>query len=65
MMIEEQINLTKLLQQAKNIGLIDSNLTIICVNCKAIFPKEYGTCPQCQTDHSFDTTNFNITVNWE
>lgn len=65
MMIEEQQNLMKLLHQAKDLGLIDSNLAITCVNCKAIFPKEYGNCPQCQTEQSFDTTNFDITVNWE
>jgi rRNA maturation endonuclease Nob1 len=64
-MIEEQLNLTKLLQQAKEIGLIDSNLTITCVNCKAIFPKEYGVCPQCQTERSFNAKNFDITVIWE
>lgn len=64
MMVEKQLNLMELLQQAKEIGLIDSNLTITCLNCRAIFPKEYGNCPQCQTK-SFNATNFNISVLWE
>jgi hypothetical protein len=64
-MIEEPFNLMKSLQQAKKAGLIDSDLTITCPNCKAIFPKEYGNCPQCQTDQSFTATDFKITVLWE
>jgi RNA polymerase subunit RPABC4/transcription elongation factor Spt4 len=54
-----------LLQQAKEIGLIDSNLTVTCYDCRAIFPKEYGNCPQCQTKQSLNVANFNISVNWE
>ena len=40
----------ELIKQAKEIGLLDSNLTIKCVVCKAIFPKEYHKCPQCNTN---------------
>ncbi|MDH3617145.1 MAG: hypothetical protein OES14_05095 [Nitrosopumilus sp.] len=65
MMVEKQLNLAELLQQAKEIGLIDSNLTVTCYNCRAIFPKEYGNCPQCQTKQSLNVANFNISVIWE
>ena len=65
MMVEKQLNLRELLQQAKEIGLIDSNLTITCFNCRAIFPKEYSNCPQCQTKQSLNAADFIISVLWE
>ncbi len=40
----------ELIRQAKEIGLLDSNLAISCVRCKAIFPKDYDKCPQCNTN---------------
>ena len=43
----EPLNPAELIQQAKEIGLLDSNLTTSCVYCKAVFPKEYDNCPQC------------------
>ena len=43
----EQSHSMELIQQAKEIGLLDSNMAISCVHCKAIFPKEYDKCPQC------------------
>jgi rRNA maturation endonuclease Nob1 len=46
----EQSHYMELIQQAKEIGLLDSNLTMKCVHCKAIFPKEYNKCPQCSTN---------------
>jgi len=42
----------ELIEQAKEIGLLDSHLTIKCVFCQAIFPKEYDTCPQCNTNQT-------------
>ena len=39
----------KLIEKAKKVGLIDSNLTINCLVCHAIFPKEYENCPQCNS----------------
>ena len=38
-----------LLQEAKELGLIDAGNTLDCSNCKVVFPKEYETCPQCNT----------------
>ncbi len=49
MTITEELNSTDLIQQAKEMGLLDSNLTIKCVHCHAVFPKEYNICPQCDT----------------
>ena len=40
----------ELIEQAKKVGLLDSNLTISCIICEAIFPKEYEKCPQCDTN---------------
>ena len=45
---EEQDPLILLLQ-AKELGISDSEVTIKCVHCKAIFPNECGKCPQCKT----------------
>ena len=42
----ESLNPAELIQQAKEIGLLDSNLTTSCVHCKAVFPKEYDNWPQ-------------------
>ena len=46
----EQSDTMELLRQAKEIGLLNSDLTISCFHCKAIFPKEYNKCPQCNTN---------------
>ena len=51
----EPLNPAELIQQAKEIGLLDSNLTTKCVNCSALFPKEYNNCPQCKIDESIHT----------
>ncbi len=45
----QQAYTMKLIEQAKKVGLLDSNLTLDCIVCKAIFPKEYDKCPQCNT----------------
>lgn len=37
----------ELIEKAKEIGLLDANLTINCIICNAVFPKEYDKCPQC------------------
>ena len=47
---EEKSISIELIRQAKEIGLLDSNLAISCVLCKAIFPKDYDKCPQCNTN---------------
>jgi len=46
----EQLDPIKLIQQVKEMGLLDSKVTIKCVHCKIIFPKEYVKCPQCNTN---------------
>ncbi len=47
---EEKSISIELIRQAKETGLLDSNLAISCVHCKAIFPKDYDKCPQCNTN---------------
>ncbi len=42
-----------LIRQAKEIELLDSNLAISCVRCKAIFPKDYEKCPQCNANQKW------------
>ena len=44
-----------LLQEAKELGLIGAENTIDCYNCKVVFPKEYGKCPQCNTIQIVET----------
>jgi len=46
----EQSRSMDLIEQAKEIGMLDSDLAISCVHCNAIFPKEYDKCPQCNTN---------------
>jgi hypothetical protein len=47
---KEQLNSMELIQKAKEFGLLESNLTLTCVQCNAVFPKEYFNCPQCNLD---------------
>ena len=61
----EERDSTELIRQAIEEGLINSNLSIKCVCCKAIFPIEYDSCPQCSTDQLSQATKFNMTVTWE
>jgi rRNA maturation endonuclease Nob1 len=49
----EKIDSIELIQQAKEAGLLDSNVTIKCVHCHAVFPKEYDICPQCNTNGTY------------
>lgn len=44
---EKQLRSSELIRQAKESGLLDSNISIRCVNCCAVFPEEYRNCPQC------------------
>lgn len=44
-----------LLQEVEELGLIDAENTINCSNCRVVFPKEYGTCPQCNTIEIIET----------
>ena len=46
---KEERNSTELIRHAIEFGLLDSNMTVNCVYCNAVFPKEYGNCPQCST----------------
>ncbi len=46
----EKIDSTELIRQAQEAGLLDSNVTINCVHCYAVFPKEYDKCPQCEVN---------------
>ena len=48
-MIIDQDRSQNLLQEAEELGLIEVENTINCCNCRVIFPKEYGKCPQCNT----------------
>ncbi len=43
----EKLDARDLIRQAKEEGLLDSNVTINCLYCPAVFPKEYLSCPQC------------------
>jgi len=43
----EKIDARELIQQAIDEGLLDLNVTTNCLHCKAIFPIEYFSCPQC------------------
>ncbi|MFZ8907458.1 MAG: hypothetical protein ACO2Y5_00915 [Nitrosopumilaceae archaeon] len=45
----EQDKSKSLLQEVKELGLIDAQNTIDCSNCRVVFPKEYEKCPQCNT----------------
>lgn len=40
----------KLLEEANKRGLLDSNFTIKCQFCPAIYPKEYEKCPRCEIE---------------
>jgi len=44
---EKQLPSMELIRQAKESGILDSNITIHCVHCNAVFPEEYDDCPQC------------------
>jgi len=50
---KEQFRSTQLLQQAKELGLLDNVWTLTCIQCHAVFPEEYGNCPKCSVDESF------------
>ncbi len=46
----KELNSMKLLEHVKEVGLLNSNLSLKCVHCKAVFPEEYSNCPQCKTN---------------
>ena len=52
----EEINPLDLIRQAKEEGLLDSNVTINCNYCQAVFPKEYNSCPQCGNKRIYHLT---------
>ena len=41
---------SKLLEEAKKRGYLDSDSTIKCQICPAIYPKEYKQCPRCELE---------------
>ncbi len=46
------------------LNLINSNSTRECVDCKAIFPIEYDTCPQCAVDKLWQTIQIQFEKNF-
>ena len=46
----DALNSKELIQDAKENGFFDSNLTIKCDFCNVIFPEDYGSCPQCSEE---------------
>ena len=42
----------ELIRQAKELGLLNSNLTIRCIHCNAIFPNDYNKCPKCNSNQT-------------
>ncbi|MDH3618408.1 MAG: hypothetical protein OES14_04175 [Nitrosopumilus sp.] len=46
----ESLNAKELIQQAEEIGLLNSNSTVRCHNCNVVFPTEYNQCPKCEID---------------
>ncbi len=52
----EEISPMELIRQAKEEGLLDSNVTINCNFCHAVFPKEYNCCPQCGNKKRYQLT---------
>jgi len=57
----ESVQLMKLINQAKDLGLLDSGWTLTCPSCHAIFPGEYQKCPKCSVSESFQ----NIQIDFE
>ncbi len=43
----EKIDARELLQLVIDEGFLDLNVTTNCLHCKAVFPLEYVSCPQC------------------
>jgi len=60
-MHNEKSTTVQLIEQAKSLGLLYSELTLQCSHCQAIFPSEYQTCPNCTVDESFQ----NIQIDFE
>ena len=57
----ESRQLTQLIKQAKDLGLFDSEWTLTCPLCHAIFPGDYQNCPKCSVSKSFQ----NIQIDFE
>lgn len=57
----KNIESTQLLKQAKDLGLLDSERTLTCPLCQAIFPGEYQNCPKCIVSKSIQ----NIQIDFE
>lgn len=39
--------IVQLIEQAENLGLLNSDWTLECDHCQAVFPREYKKCPNC------------------
>ena len=58
---KEPFRSSQLLQEAHDMGLLNSEQTIKCTNCHAVFPEEYGPCPKCSVEIFFQ----NIQIDFE
>jgi len=54
-----------LLQQVQERGLLNSNSTVQCVDCKVAFPIEYNNCPQCEIDDLWHSIKIQLKNNFE
>ena len=61
-MHNDQSTTVQLIEQAKSLGLLYSNLTLHCNHCQAIFPAEYKTCPNCNVDESFQDIQIDFEI---
>ena len=61
----EIITAKDLLQQVQERGLLNSNSTVQCVDCKVAFPIEYNNCPQCEIDALWCDIRIQIKNNFE
>ena len=50
---QKQSKSMELIQEAESLGLLNPESTIICSDCKAVFPKEYNNCPQCDVGTTY------------
>jgi uncharacterized paraquat-inducible protein A len=58
----EPFRSSQLLQQAHDMGLLNSENTIKCSNCQAVFPEEYGTCPKCSVAKFFQDIQIDFEI---
>jgi len=49
-MMHEKSQSTHLIEQAQELGLLNSDWTLKCVKCNSLFPQEYRNCPKCMVE---------------